>query len=556
MDILLHPWAAAPNDLSQVCIVAAITGILSHILYFIRGFHDTRALGIITVHGSAYVMLCAFAMAQRGVSAGLLASSMVFGSYLVALFTSIVTYRLFFHPLRRFPGPLAAKITKLHGLYTGVNGQIHVEQNKLLAKYGNIVRIAPNELFIVSSEAIPKIHASKSGCKKRDTGIYDVILYKGESNLVSMLNHEEHRWRRQVWERAMTKKEIDNYEPRTRDVVHQWLRKLASSQGQPIDTSLFSLLITFDNMGKVGYSHDFNTLEAGKENRMLHLLELMFGQIAALGEVCWPLSVLQGLNVGGEAAEFDELARTMADRRANNDSQASQDIFKHLLEDFRSPQPKAFFNKNILYADAALILTGATDTIAVALSYAFFYLSKNPYVQEKLHAMVAEVHGKSLPGELANADLSEIAYLDAVINETMRLENPVANNGPRVTPPQGIVVDGVYIPGGVCVRVPGYPMQRSSKAFVRPDEFIPERWTTREDLIIDRTAFFPFLTGPYSCVGKRLAMMVLRLVLSYTVLRYRFEFAPGEDGTAIHKQAKDNLILKAGPLKLVFTKRD
>lgn len=69
-------------------------------------------------------------------------------------------------------------------------------------------------------------------------------------------------------------------------------------------------------MGKVGYSHDFNTIEAGKENRMLHLLELMFGQVAALGELCWPLALLQSLNVGGESAEFEQLARTLADERA------------------------------------------------------------------------------------------------------------------------------------------------------------------------------------------------------------------------------------------------
>ena len=47
-------------------------------------------------------------------------------------------------------------------------------------------------------------------------------------------------------------------------------------------------------------------------------------------------------------------------------------------------------------------------------------------------------------------------------------------------------------------------------------------------------------------------MMVLRLVLSYTVLNFRFEFAPGEDGTAIYREAKDNLVLRAGPLNLVF----
>lgn len=56
-------------------------------------------------------------------------------------------------------------------------------------------------------------------------------------------------------------------------------------------------------------------------------------------------------------------------------------------------------------------------------------------------------------------------------------------------------------------------------------------------------------------MGKRLAMMVLRLVLSYTVYGYRFRFAPGEDGSAIYSEAKDNLILKAGPLKVVFDKR-
>lgn len=50
-------------------------------------------------------------------------------------------------------------------------------------------------------------------------------------------------------------------------------------------------------------------------------------------------------------------------------------------------------------------------------------------------------------------------------------------------------------------------------------------------------------------------MMVLRLVLSYTVYHYQFEFAPGEDGTAIHREARNNIILKAGPLRLAFTKR-
>lgn len=97
----------------------------------------------------------------------------------------------------------------------------------------------------------------------------------------------------------------------------------------------------------------------------------------------------------------------------------------------------------------------------MVLSYAFFYLAKHQDVQMRLYETVAEVYGKSLPGGFTNEDLSKVGYLEAVINETMRLENPVANNGPRLTPPEGIVVDGIWIPGGVAVRVPGYAMHRS-----------------------------------------------------------------------------------------------
>lgn len=69
--------------------------------------------------------------------------------------------------------------------------------------------------------------------------------------------------------------------------------------------------------------------------------------------------------------------------------------------------------------------------------------------------------GQMTPGEFTGGDLGKLELLEAIINETMRLDNPVANNAGRTTPPEGIVVDGVWIPGGVAVRVPGYAIHRS-----------------------------------------------------------------------------------------------
>jgi hypothetical protein len=74
-------------------------------------------------------------------------------------------------------------------------------------------------------------------------------------------------------------------------------------------------------------------------------------------------------------------------------------------------------------------------------------------------------------------------------------------------------------------------------------------------MVIDKRAYHPFLLGPYNCVGRRLAIIVLRFTIAYTVWNYDFKFAPGEDGTSIHRDMINQAILKAGPLKCVFNKR-
>jgi len=79
--------------------------------------------------------------------------------------------------------------------------------------------------------------------------------------------------------------------------------------------ALFAELITFDNMGKIGFSYEFNSVQAGVEHRMLHLLKCMFGQMGELGELIWPLAIMEGLGIRGDAPEFEKMTRTMADRR-------------------------------------------------------------------------------------------------------------------------------------------------------------------------------------------------------------------------------------------------
>jgi cytochrome P450 len=187
--------------------------------------------------------------------------------------------------------------------------------------------------------------------------------------------------------------------------------------------------------------------------------------------------------------------------------------------------------------------------------------------------------------------IKAIPYLDAIINESLRLKPPVPSQILRRTPPQGLWVDELFIPGDVHVGVPTYSVQRDPRYWDRPDEFVPERWMGKDKKDkIAQDAFLPFsigtspqstkddphhscvidnpplflhglltyintVTGSYSCIGKSTALMELRSVLAGIAMKFDIAFAPGETGEVFDTKGKDYFVYQLPELRLVFTPR-
>jgi peptidoglycan/LPS O-acetylase OafA/YrhL len=100
---------------SQICVIAAATGALSHWTYFKHGEHHLQAALYFKL-AFALPALIAGGLWQYtdldGFQAIILTSKIVL-SYYTALWTSILVYRTFFHRLRNFPGPFMARTSKL-----------------------------------------------------------------------------------------------------------------------------------------------------------------------------------------------------------------------------------------------------------------------------------------------------------------------------------------------------------------------------------------------------------------------------------------------------------
>ncbi|KAL9110565.1 MAG: hypothetical protein Q9227_004923 [Pyrenula ochraceoflavens] len=97
-----------------------------------------RFVGAIAFTALLLVYLC---FSLHGVAAGLTRASLVALSFNGGLFLSITIYRLCFHPLRKFPGPVGAKLSRFY--VTAVSAKevkYHKVIKKWSEKYGDFIR--------------------------------------------------------------------------------------------------------------------------------------------------------------------------------------------------------------------------------------------------------------------------------------------------------------------------------------------------------------------------------------------------------------------------------
>ncbi|XP_011705595.1 PREDICTED: cytochrome P450 6a2-like, partial [Wasmannia auropunctata] len=78
------------------------------------------------------------------------------------------------------------------------------------------------------------------------------------------------------------------------------------------------------------------------------------------------------------------------------------------------------FDTEYLTGQAMSFVLDGYETSSSIMSYAGFYLAKNPEIQEKLREEVISVLNK-YDGELTYENLREMTFMDQVFNETMRL---------------------------------------------------------------------------------------------------------------------------------------
>lgn len=199
--------------------------------------------------------------------------------------------------------------------------------------------------------------------------------------------------------------------------------------------------------------------------------------------------------------------------------------FFHWLFNAKDPETGHGYSLPELYAECELLIIAGSDTTAIVISAAFFYLSRHPAIQEKLAREIASTFS-SYDEIKAGPKLQNCKYLTAFLHEAMRMAPPVAAEPPRMVREGGTTVDGHYFPEGTLLSTAFWAQHYNADYYPEPLRFRPERWilgeegNTAESVALAEKAFCAFSTGSRGCVGKNMAWLEMRIVLAKTLWRY------------------------------------
>ncbi|KAH7050102.1 putative cytochrome P450 [Macrophomina phaseolina] len=496
--------------------------------------------------------------------------------FVTGLTTSILVYRGFFHRLRKFPGPVAARFTKFYAVWLSAKEvRWHLELERLKAEYGDVVRTGPRELTIFRPEAIGPMAA----CRK--STLYQLSDWSNDRlGLIETRDIEDHRLRRKPWEMALSNKAIGAYDGRMQETISTFLSILSQSSDKPINVTELMAYLSYDLMGVVGFGKDFGQLAGGGVEhwavKALRAQQLFFG---LLKPIPWLVNAAARIPGADRAvAPFVEYCRGLvAEKRKTlqaekSDTSSPTDILSWILHEYEAGTPHAPRTQAALDEDGRTIVVAGADTTSNTLSNVFYYLAHHPDTYARLQTQLATL----FPGGATTFTYARLSahhaatapLLDAIIHETTRLKPAVPSGTPRVTPPSGLRIrlsgadDDLFVPPDTDVYVPPYVIQRDARYFPNPTDFIPERWLPveqggRPELVADRNAMFPFQVGQYACAGKGLAMWEMRSVLARVALAYDVSFAEGDavKGKDFDEGMKDTFTMTLGPLWLVFRER-
>ncbi|KAI0392174.1 benzoate 4-monooxygenase cytochrome P450 [Xylariaceae sp. FL0594] len=428
----------------------------------------------------------------------------------ILLFASVI-YNVVFHPLADVPGPFWARATGFPSWYHAKTGRRHIWLLEQFRAYGPRIRPEPNTVLFCHPDAYRDIYSMRSNVRRSQ--FYTAWKRDERDNTtLNTVDVARHAQKRKLLNLCFTDASLHAACEFTVKHVDRWL-ELMSEQlhdgdwSAPVDFSGKVDTLLFDITGDLCFGKSFDVKEPG-ENIQKEVPHCITQYMLFYYHFC--------------RSPFLTLLNWLKPRDPVTDETA--------------------YDERELRAESNLLIIAGSDTTAVSLSGIFFYLTGNPPKCDKLVREILATF-TSVDEIVYGPKLLSCTYLKACIDE-----------GATTTPP------------GTIFGTVAWANSRNRDHYgddadvFRPEQWIADDTNSKKEVARLRSGFHPFSSGPGSCVGQKVAMAEMMIVLARTLFCLEVRRAPGSTlGCAESDKDQFHLVdayisLRRGP-EVQFRKR-
>ncbi|KAI1147270.1 cytochrome P450 [Nemania diffusa] len=381
-----------------------------------------------------------------------------------------------------------------------------------LNTYGDVVRIAPNELVFVRPQALsdiygahhqnielfPKTQINNHGSEKRGGLIWewDPVRHRQVAKQISP---------------AFSGRALRAKEPALHRYIDLFIQHMISDGQDDRGVSLPTWLnwLCVDISAEMAYNREMNAMQNRVNPPYLDLI-YRFNTFMTVTQVSWRFPLLSPLkylsilsSIVCPHGDIRQHSRARLEQRIRQRGVVEHlDFIEQIIPEDREPPSDPKEMRHLEQVAGQLLVAGY-----------------EPPSKDTRRTLINKIRDSF--EDITSDTVTPLPYLTACLKEDLRiLPNTASSHGmPCISP--GTTVDGNYVPRGVVCQSSTFTLARSSKYFVDPLQFRPARWLPQDHALYDSRFsgddvkwYRPFSQGPLACMGKDITWWQARLFVA------------------------------------------
>lgn len=364
-----------------------------------------------------------------------------------------IVYNIYWHPLAKFPGPKLHAGTFIPHYWAMCRGNGPLSTKQIHHHYGHVVRINPNTLSFDTTQSWKDIYGYLPGRLQLPKNNF-LFAEEQAPRLTSIIGDADHAKMRGLFSPAFSERAMREQEPLIMGYIDLLIQRLKSRiqdpMGNEVDLVRWYTFATFDIISDLALSQPFGSLESGDYHFWISNVfkgiktstMLSFGTAYPILRAIMPHAFRLFPSINEARRRHTEYTQAALQKRL-----AAKAEKKDFMSYIPGSNDGVGMTSGEINANARMFIIAGSETTATLLSRATYYLLMN---QRALNKVCDEVRSAfQSEGSITFTSVARLPYLNAVIEESLRLYPPVPGLTPRWTLPEGNVIDGHFVPGNV-----------------------------------------------------------------------------------------------------------